>query len=514
MNNNLNNKKVIIYCRVSTKEQVDEGNSLATQEKVCKEYAQKYSLDVVETFVEQGESAKTADRTELRKLLAYCADKKNQISAVVIYKIDRLSRNTYDYGSLKMILKKCGVEIKSVSENLENSPTGNLMETMLSGFAQFDNDVRAERCAGGMKDAMREGRYVWMAPIGFDNVRVGGKSNIAPNKMAPLVKKSFELVSTGLYTTDDVWRMMCKEGLRQKKGNPIVKSYFHSLLRNKLYMGYIDKFKECHKGLFEPIITEELFNQVQRILKNNGKKMSQYKTDNPDFPLRRFVTHPVNSLRLTGSWSRGRRGKKYAFYRFGMKGSNYQKTDFEKNFMAYMDEYSLNVSDVKKLKGFIAKEFTKATETERKETHKLRARLTELQGQQTILVQKNLKGILNDVILKQQLDLIDKEMFDIQTTLVNIKDTDLNATELLEFCEAYLLKPSSAWKGSGISTQIKLQRFQFPSGMYFDGNIFGTPEISFVFKTKDAFSASSSSLVDPRGFEPPTPSVQMRCSTK
>ena len=69
---------------MSTKEQVDEGNSLSTQEKICRDYALKngYSVEDNDIFIEQGESAKTADRTELQKLLAYCADKRNVIKAI------------------------------------------------------------------------------------------------------------------------------------------------------------------------------------------------------------------------------------------------------------------------------------------------------------------------------------------------------------------------------------------------------------------------------------------------
>jgi site-specific DNA recombinase len=106
-------KRAVLYVRVSTKEQVDEGNSLSTQEKMCREYTSKNGYEVVQVYIEQGESAKTALRTELQKMLLFCSDKKNKINAVIIYKLDRLSRNTDDYSQLRLLLKKYGVEIKS-----------------------------------------------------------------------------------------------------------------------------------------------------------------------------------------------------------------------------------------------------------------------------------------------------------------------------------------------------------------------------------------------------------------
>src|SRR3989344_5506602 len=279
--NTESNKRAGLYVRVSTTEQADEGNSLVTQEKACREYANKNGFVVPEEciFVERGESAKTADRTQLQKMLGYCAQKKNGISAVIVYKIDRLSRNTDDYSQLRLLLKRYGVAIRSTTENIEDTPVGRFMENTMANIAQFDNDIRAERCSGGMPEAGREGRYMWGAPIGFANTRVAEKATIAPNEMASLVRRAFELVATATYPTDEVWRMICREGLFKKNGKPVSRNYFYEMLLNELYMGWIEKFGERHKGKFEPVVSEDLFAQVQRVLKNKGHKVSQYKAD-------------------------------------------------------------------------------------------------------------------------------------------------------------------------------------------------------------------------------------------
>jgi site-specific DNA recombinase len=81
-------KKCVIYCRVSSKEQV-EGTSLETQQKFCREYAARQGWDVSDVFVEMGESAKTADRTQFQKALSFCARKKPRIDFFVVYKLDR-----------------------------------------------------------------------------------------------------------------------------------------------------------------------------------------------------------------------------------------------------------------------------------------------------------------------------------------------------------------------------------------------------------------------------------------
>ena len=490
-----NNKRAVLYCRVSTVEQADEGNSLATQEKSSREFAAKNNFEIAENgiFIERGESAKTANRTELNKLLAFCAQKKNGVSTVIVYKIDRLSRNTDDYSQLRLLLKRYGVEIKSTTEYFENSPAGRFMENIIANVAQFDNDVRAERCSSGMREAMREGRYVWAASVGFSNgATYNGKPTIASNEVAPLVRKAFELVAAGLYATEDVRRRMITEGLQTPAGKPISKQYFPKMLRNRVYAGWIEKFGESHKGKFEPIISDQLFEQVQRVLKNKGHKMNPYKTDNPEFPLRRFVFHP-SGLKLTGSFARGR----YPSYRFNGTSGNYNRDDFEKQFAVLMDSYSFEKAHIGKLKRLVKEQFHVATAGERADATTLQTRLQALESEQTALVQKNIKGVVSDGVLKQQLDRIDRETMEVHSSLALLRNADVSPEEAVEYAESYLLAPSKVWKESVLSVQTQLQWFQFPSGVVFDGQKFGTPKVSCVFKAKEAILSPNSSDVDP-----------------
>lgn len=511
--NPINQSRAVIYCRVSTKEQVDEGNSLSTQEKICREYCVRNEYDIAEIFLEQGESAKTADRTELQKLLTYCADKKNRVKAVVIYKLDRLSRNTDDYSQLRLLLKRYGVEIKSTSEHFENTPVGRFMENTMANVAQFDNDIRSERCAGGMKDAMRDGRYVWMATVGYDNVKIGGRATIAQNEiMAPLILKTFELIARNTYSTEEVRRIMTKEGLLNKKGKPFSKAYFYTMLTNELFAGWIVKFGERHKGTFTPIISQELFNQVQRILKNKGRKHSAYITDHPDFPLRKFVINEEGK-KLTGSWSKGRKAR-YPFYRFGGNQSNHNRDNFEIECQKYMDEYRLDERHFEKLKKLIKENLIKATSEQRKEAERLEKYITQLNEKQSAVIKKNLDGVINDSVLKQQLELIEKELTEANSSLSDLPKTNIDFEEILEFTEEYLKSPSKIWRKAKIGVQVKLQWFQFPQGLTFQNKKFGTTEIASVFKTKEAFLPLKSTKVDPTGLEPATPSLQMMCSTR
>ena len=101
----------IIYTRVSTKNQAEEGYSLAGQEKDCKTFAEMNGYKVSKVFVEKGESAKTQDRTELQNLMKFCIANKKNIDAIIIWKIDRLTRDIRDFYRLQEFFTKLNIWI-------------------------------------------------------------------------------------------------------------------------------------------------------------------------------------------------------------------------------------------------------------------------------------------------------------------------------------------------------------------------------------------------------------------
>ena len=119
-----NKKNAIIYIRVSTTEQAELGYSLKAQEQLCIDYAIRNNYEVLKVFTEKGESAKTTNRTALKSMLAYIRANKNKIDALIIYKMDRLSRDIYDSLTIRLMLKKLNIDLKSVTEPFDDSPFG------------------------------------------------------------------------------------------------------------------------------------------------------------------------------------------------------------------------------------------------------------------------------------------------------------------------------------------------------------------------------------------------------
>jgi site-specific DNA recombinase len=151
----------VIYVRVSTKEQT-ENLSLPTQLRACEEYCRREGYEVLDRFKEEGESAKTTDRTELQKLLKYCRAHKGRVHFVVVYNLTRFAREKHDHFALRAHLKSLGISLRSATEPIDDTSTGKLMEGVLASFAQFDNDVRSDRTRAGMRAALELGRWTFL----------------------------------------------------------------------------------------------------------------------------------------------------------------------------------------------------------------------------------------------------------------------------------------------------------------------------------------------------------------
>ena len=230
----------VTYVRVSTKEQI-ENLSLSTQLKACEEYCERQGFEVLARFREEGESAKTADRTELQKLLQYCRLHKGRVQFVVVFNLTRFAREKYDHFALRAHLKSLGISLRSATEPIDDTSTGKLMEGVLAAFAQFDNDVRSDRTRAGMRAALELGRWVFLAPLGYMNApRAMGKSLILDPERAPLVRRAFQTSQRARFTKQEVRANITALGLKTRRGQPVPSQTFDALLRNQVYIGRVD----------------------------------------------------------------------------------------------------------------------------------------------------------------------------------------------------------------------------------------------------------------------------------
>ena len=151
-------KGAVIYVRVSTAEQASSNQSLPVQESKARALCQQRGLNVLKLFADKGESARTDDRPEFKKLMAYCREHRREISHVIVADLSRLARNVLDQGQTIVELTEMGIQLVSVDEpNLDDSAAGRLLKNVLGSMNQFFSDSLSEKTKDRMTAGSRGG---------------------------------------------------------------------------------------------------------------------------------------------------------------------------------------------------------------------------------------------------------------------------------------------------------------------------------------------------------------------
>ena len=138
----------VIYARYSSDRQREE--SIEGQLRECTEYARKNNLTLLGTYVDRALSARTADRPDFQRMIADSA--KGVFDVVLVWKLDRFSRDRYDSAHYKHILKKNGVRLISIKENISDGPEGIILESMLEGYAEYYSAELSQKIRRGQQD--------------------------------------------------------------------------------------------------------------------------------------------------------------------------------------------------------------------------------------------------------------------------------------------------------------------------------------------------------------------------
>ena len=125
--------KAVIYARYSSENQREE--SIDGQIRECMEYAKRNEIQVIDTYIDRALSAKTDNRPEFQRMIKESS--RGGFELVIVWKLDRFSRNRYDSAHYKAILKKNRVKVISATEQISSDPSGILLESMLEGYAEY-----------------------------------------------------------------------------------------------------------------------------------------------------------------------------------------------------------------------------------------------------------------------------------------------------------------------------------------------------------------------------------------
>ncbi|CAN5250410.1 recombinase family protein [soil metagenome] len=367
---------VIIYTRVSTEDQAENGFSLLDQQSKLEKYCDTKDLKVMQHFQDDGYSAKTFERPAFNRLLEFIKRNKGIVKKILVVKWDRFSRSLEHSMAMLSTLKKLGVKVEAIEQPLDDRiPENLLMQAIYLATPQVENLRRSLNTTNGMRRALKEGRYVSTAPFGFKNSRdSSNKPIIIHSDIAPLIKKAFELMASGMYAIEVLRKKLWIEGMKISRSN------FYTILRNPIYCGKIrikafeDELEETVQGIHQPIVSEELFYEVQNVLDGKKRSNTKYSKINDSYPMRGHLTCSKCGKTLTGSSALGNGGKYFYYHCTQGCKERFKSDELHENFDGWLSTIKMN-EDVAGLYLAIMEDIFKENGVDRnKEIKKLEAK--------------------------------------------------------------------------------------------------------------------------------------------
>jgi hypothetical protein len=159
LDNSLSSKRGLAYVRISSKRQVNN-ESPETQKEAIQRYADSENISIVDWYFDEAKSGKNTDREELQNLLKRAIDKKDQIDHVIVYKMNRASRDLDTYVSgVRTVLKTAGITMRSATEPIDDTKTGRFLESLMVLLGQLDNDGKTEYTVDNMTALAMQGYW-------------------------------------------------------------------------------------------------------------------------------------------------------------------------------------------------------------------------------------------------------------------------------------------------------------------------------------------------------------------
>jgi site-specific DNA recombinase len=297
--NEMTPRPAVIYARVSSREQREEGYSIEAQVKLLRATAMKEGFEIIREFVEV-ESAKVAGRKQFAEMVAFF--KRNRTCRILLVeKTDRLYRNQRD----ALTLEDLDIRIHFIKENetlsKDSKSQVKLMHDIRLAMARNYSENLREEVKKGMSEKASQGTYPGRAPFGYRNNRATRAIEIHPEKSAIAIRM-FEMYATGRYSL-----LSLSKELRHVTGTSISKANLHKMLKNRFYMGQFEWSGDTYQGTQPIFISSELYERAHSVLHGHNKP----KYRKIDIAFRGMLTCAHDACTVTAELKKN----KYVYYR-------------------------------------------------------------------------------------------------------------------------------------------------------------------------------------------------------
>ena len=265
--------KAVIYARYSSDSQREE--SIDGQIRECTEYAERNGITILGSYVDRALSARTDDRPDFQRMIA--DSEKRLFDIVLVWKLDRFSRDRYDSAHYKHILKKNGVRVMSVKENISDGPEGIILESILEGYAEYYSAELSEKIQRGQtENALKCKTNGGTLPLGYC-------SDNEQNILIDPITAAIPIEIFTRYDNGETIKEICDElnsrGLKTRNGKKFKVNGVSIILSNRKYIGEYRYRDVVTPDGIPAIIDKDMFERVQERMAKNKRAPARKKAE-------------------------------------------------------------------------------------------------------------------------------------------------------------------------------------------------------------------------------------------
>ena len=259
-------KTAVIYARYSSSNQTEQ--SIEGQLRVCQEFAERENILILDTYIDRAMTGTNDNRADFQRMIKDSS--KREWNYVIVYKLDRFSRDKYATAVHKKTLKDNGVKLLSATEFIPDTPEGIIMESLIEGMGQYYSEELSQKVRRGMNETRQKGNFTGGHLLyGYS---VENKKVIIDEEKAEIVRYIFEQYSIGVYVEDIIADLTAK-GV-YNRGKPFARNTVYKMLKNEKYSGIYRIRDEVFENMYPQIVTPAIFEIVREKVKVNqyGKR--------------------------------------------------------------------------------------------------------------------------------------------------------------------------------------------------------------------------------------------------
>lgn len=453
----MNNKNCIIWTRVSTKYQEENGGSLNYQKAICERYANDKGFTIKGYFGGTHESAQTPGVLVNAMLKAIKKDK--SISHIIVSEFDRFSRVAGQSITIISNLTRENIIIVAAKTGVDTSTKeGRLMANFSLCTAQWDNETRTDKFVTGRKHCVESGVWCSKVPLGYAKTGKSLSSRYVVNDTGRLIRKAFLWKLQGERNMD-IQRKLAARGLS------VDKRKLHKILTNPFYAGKI-KHKmvaEMIDGVQEPLISYTQFLQVQTIM-SSKTGVYTHKKETPKFPLKRHVLCSEDHTPFTAY---SVKAKNIDYYKCNRQGccTNVSAKKLHQKYAELLAGYNMPQCVMGIFKDVIRRIIMESNEEQAQQNTLLKKRLTECENKMKQCKVRFGMGEIDEEVYETAIQNLQEKKDFILVELAKVKKNLSNLVRRVDDITATCCKLGDMWRSSEVNLCQKIQNLLFPNGI-------------------------------------------------